>query len=172
MPDKENIEILKPPFKRTAESEQLYAYLIAHAEGQLVSYETVRALINEDPQRGAGYGIVKAVRERLIKEESIVWFVIPSVGIQRATAPEMLEISDGNLQGIKRKIMRTTRITGAAANQYAKLNDEQKTEFNFLMSVTGALKQFFVRSKQKKIRDKIQENQTVIEHGNVLKLFQ
>jgi hypothetical protein len=141
------------------------------AEGHLVAYDRVRAVIDEDPQRGAGYSIVKGVRERLIKEQSVVWFVIPGVGLQRATAVEMLEISDGNLAGLKRKIVRTAQITKAAASQYGQLTNQQKTEFNFLVSVTGALKQFFNHGKQKEIRQKIEETKTMMESGNVLRLF-
>jgi hypothetical protein len=167
----DNFERLKPPFKRSAEAERLFEHLISRDEGQLVTYESIARLIEEDPTRGAGYAITRGVRERLIKEYSVVWFVIPTVGLQRANASEMLEISDGNLQSVKRKIRRTSRITVAASSKYAELDTEQKTEFNFLMSVTGALSQLFNRAKTKEIKAKIKASQTVMESGEVLRLF-
>lgn len=168
---KQTFDVVRPPFKRSAESEKLFEHLLSLNEGVIVSYESIMLLIQEDPTRGAGYAIVKGVRERLIKDQSVVWFVIPTVGIQRATAVEMLEISDGNLRGIKRKITRTGRITKAAASQYAELSTEAKTEFNFLTSVIGALNQFFDRGKQKQIKAKIEQTQLGLDSTAVLEMF-
>lgn len=164
-------EVLKPPFKRSVESERLENYLAELEIGRVVSYDEIEKLIDEDPQRGAGYSIVRGVRERLIKQSSAVWFVLPGVGLKRASTEEILEIGDSGLQSVKRKTVRTGRVVGAATSDYSQLDNEGKREFNFLMSVVGALGQFFTRSNQKQVKNVVSDSATVIESTTVLKMF-
>jgi hypothetical protein len=167
----QNPEIVRPPFKRSAESERLYNHLCDQPEGSFISYQQINELIQEDPQKPAGYALVKAVRERLIKENSAVWFVRPGIGLQHATTMEILEISDGNLQSIRRKILRSGKVVITAAHKYDQLPSEGKTEFNFLMSALGTLKYFFNRNKQKQLKTKVSHAENVIDSKLVLQMF-
>jgi hypothetical protein len=163
-------EIVKPPFKRSVESERLENYLSELDVGQIVSYEKVETLIGENPRRGAGYAIVRGVRERLVKAGA-VWFVLPTVGLQRATTAEILEISDTGMQSVKRKTVRTGRTLDVAANEYQTLDDEGKHHFNFLMSCVGALTYFFTRPAQKQLRNEVENCDTSVDGKTVLRMF-
>jgi hypothetical protein len=167
----ENLEVVRPPFKRSAESERLYNYLSDQPEGFFISYQQINELIQEDPQKPTGYALVKGVRERLIKENSVVWFVRPKIGLQRATTTEILEISDGNLRSIKRKIVRSGEVVKTATDKYDELSTEAKTEFNFLMSALGTLKYFFNRDKQKQLKSTVNRVENVVDSKLVLQMF-
>jgi hypothetical protein len=167
----QNPEIVRPPFKRSAESERLYNHLCDQPEGSFISYQQINELIQEDPQKPTGYALVKGVRERLIRENSVVWFVRPGIGLQRATTMEILEISDGNLRSIRRKIIRSGEVVKTAADKYDQLSTEGKTEFNFLMSALGTLKYFFNRNKQKQLKSKVTHVENVVDPKPVLQMF-
>jgi hypothetical protein len=168
-PEPEPVEVLKPPFKRSVEHERLFDYLAPLNIAAEVSYETIRGIIDEDPQAGAGYAIVKGVRDRLIKEGGAVWYPLPGFGLRRANPEETLEIIEAGIHSARRKNARNGRVVNAAAKDYSKLDDEHKKEFNFLTSVVGALGMFFARPQQKKLQAATEDK--AIDSKSVLKIF-
>lgn len=161
-------EVLRPPFKRSAEAERLENYLGDLPVGEIVSYERIMELIGEDPQRGSGYAICLAVRSRLVRDGQ-VWFAIPAVGLKRANESETMEIVHGGFTSIKRKNHKNQRYLTAV--DYGNLSNDEKREFNWLASVAGALKLFFNRAPQKRLQEKVAISESEIDPKSTLKLF-
>jgi hypothetical protein len=164
-----NLERVKPPFQRSAESERLHSELEPRAIGEILSYEQIWKLIGEDPQSGAGYAIVKGVRDRLVKEQNAVWFVLPGIGLKRAGPQEMLEIIDAGLVSVRRKNQRNGRVVRAV--DYDALGPEEKREFNFLSTIVGTLQLFFNPKARRLVREEVAKQKAVIDSTKVLGLF-
>jgi len=164
-------EVLKPPFRRSAESERLENYLSNLGVGCEVSYDMIENIIHEDPRRGAGYAVPYGVRKRLMKEAAAVWYVMPGIGLKRASLDEILELSDAEIQAARRKVSKGGRTLNAASVEYETLNNEQRKEFNFLRSVIGALGLFFRRPQQRKLREQVEASNQLVDSRNVLKMF-
>jgi hypothetical protein len=166
-PEASTPEILRPPFKRSAESERLERLLSELEIGTVVTYAQLRELIGEDPRAGVGYNLVRAVRERLIRERIAVWFTLAGVGLKRGSPTEILELASSGLVSVRRKNQRTQQVLTNA--DFAQLTSEERRDFNWLATTLGTLRLFLSRPVQKKLQDLTQEVQ--LEPEKVLRLF-
>lgn len=164
----DNLQEVKPPFRRSAEAEKVFALLEKGAIGNIVNYERLRDLVDEDPQIGSGYAIIKGVRDRLVRELGHVWFVLPGIGLKRANPDEVVELADAGIESLRRRNQRNGMLIKTIDPD--QLEGEARAEFNFLSSIIGTLGLFFGRKERRQLK---QETVSApIDSKKVLQLFQ
>ena len=135
----ENLEPLKPPFSRSAETEALGKEFVSLDAGKKISYSDVHRIIHTDPQTDHGRGITASARSLVMREHNIVIECIRNEGFLRATDPEKIQIATGQIDKVRRAVRRGVKVVRAVDK--TKVSQEESGQCTVLVAVYGALSQ-------------------------------
>jgi|GEM_PF-3330767 len=98
----------KCTFQPAAESARLKSRLLEMDVDQLISYQEINEIINENPQKPKGRSIVYAALKALRAENQIVFGCVENEGYKRLSDAEIMESSNADIAGIRKRAGRSS----------------------------------------------------------------
>lgn len=158
----------KTDFEISVDTKVLMERLKKATTGETIAYSELGKLIHCDVQ-GKGRGYLQTARDRLLKDERMVFEVVRNEGLRRATDTAIVQSIDQTMQRVRNAARRGARTIACA--DYDNLNQEEKHKFNFGLSMTGALMHFTKSSSQKAIEAGVTATSARLPVGKTLELF-
>lgn len=141
-------------------------------EGEVCSYEALRAAIGKDPQ-GDGYVFVKSARRKVEKENDCVLEAVPNVGIQRLKPREVVNRGARDLAHTRRSVRGALRrqITLTPVEKVGELTNEDRIQYHAQLSHLGMLSHALKPKVAKRIEERVSSSNSRLEVGGVLELM-
>jgi len=139
----------RPSFKQSAETVCVLKLMTEAKPGDVVTYESmrneIRYPIDDEKLRRA----ISSARRVMMREHAVVFDVIPTVGYQVLLPGEVVDASDRDVRGIKRKAQKAT--AKLATVDTSALNASDQTKLSIRMAVFGVVAGQFDTRKMAKL---------------------
>lgn len=158
--------------EKTIETTLAYQELKKLQPGEVCSYETLRAVIDKDPQR-TGYTFIFSARRMVEREVECVLEAVPNVGIKRLPPREVINRGGRDLKGVRRRIHSGLRrqSTVVPIEQQGDLTLEERQKFNVQLSQFGILQAVAGRKAVNRIGAAVARSSQPIESKDALRLL-
>jgi hypothetical protein len=140
--------------------------------GEICSYETLRGVIDKDPQ-AEGYPYVKSARRMVERELQCVLEAVINQGIRRLPPRDVVNRGGRDLRHVRKSIGRGMRrqVTIVPIEQNGELNNEERVKFHTQLSQFGILRHVMKPAATNAIEQKVAEASRSIPAKETLKLF-
>ena len=133
--------------------------------GETIPYVVLSEAIGRDV-RGHGYGSLNTARNRLCRDEGIVFGTVTGVGLKRLDDSGKVKEAGEGINAIRRAADRHLLIARAA--EYDSLSDDDKKKYNATMSHLGVLRAAATSAAQKRIVAKVENSKGMLPVGVTL----
>ncbi|MBE0568910.1 MAG: hypothetical protein IH577_04465 [Deltaproteobacteria bacterium] len=133
--------------------------------GAAVTYVQMSEWIGRDV-RGHGYGSLCTARNRLIRDEGIVFGTVIGVGLKRLDDAGKVSEAGEHINAIRRAADRGLAVAKAA--EYDALPEEAKKKYNATVSHLGVLRAVTTSAAQKRIVAKVENAKGMLPVGVTL----
>jgi hypothetical protein len=139
----------RPSFKQSAETVCILKLMTEAKPGDVVTYESmrkeIRYPIDDEKLRRA----ISSARHVMLREHAVVFDVIPTVGYQVLLPNEVVDASDRDVRGIKRKAQQATAKLATVDTSLISAADQAKLSVR--MAVFGVVAGQFDTRKMAKL---------------------
>lgn len=130
---------------------------LRQANGELIAYCTLSALVGRDVQKEARHSMERA-RKKLFREEGIYFVAEHGVGLRRCDDTAKVDVGKSYVSKVKRSVDKGRRVT-ASINDYAALDKVKQVEHNATLSMLGAVSAMMTPQKYKTLKSNVEKAQ-------------
>lgn len=150
----------------SAEAKAIYERLKEAMPGDEITYEEINQLIGRDVRKYCKSALDTA-RRMCMKEDRIVFDVMPDVGFKRLNNDEIPKLSRRGFKHIRNTAKKYVKVTMCA--DYEKLSPENRLEFNYALTGLEPIRELSSITAEKRIKEAISDRPLLI--GKALELF-
>jgi len=155
-------------FEQGSDARVLVTQFREVAEGEIITYAELAALLGRDPQTAAR-GAIQTARNRLLRDEGIAFAVVRDVGYRRLHNEEKVSASGSYVDRSRRAARRGLRLL--ATTEYEKLPAAKQTEHNVRMSVLGVIGHVTRDAQIKRLMGVVADAHAALPVGKTLEAF-